>query len=66
MPWFSGGLRVVDVADPTRPEEVAHFIPAPTRGQSSPQSNDVDLDERGLIYLIDRNCGLDILGWAPR
>lgn len=59
--WFSGGLRVVDVSDPFAPTEVAHFIPGPRGGEASPQSNDVDVDERGLIYLIDRNRGFDIL-----
>ena len=59
--WFAGGLRVVDVADPFHPVEVAHFIPEPRSGQESPQSNDVDVDDRGLIYLIDRNRGFDIL-----
>ena len=59
--WFSGGLRVVDLADPFAPEEVAHFIPEPRTGETCPQSNDVDLDDRGLIYLLDRDRGLDIL-----
>ncbi len=36
-------------------------IPAPRVGFGSPQSNDVCVDERGLIYLLDRNAGLDIL-----
>ncbi|HET7731567.1 MAG TPA: hypothetical protein VFK48_16210 [Usitatibacter sp.] len=59
--WFSGGLRIVDIADPALPVEVGHFIPEPSGGQSSPQSNDVEVDSRGLIYLLDRNQGLDIL-----
>lgn len=59
--WFSGGLRVVDIADPELPEEIAYFIPEPGKGAATPQSNDVDVDERGLIYLIDRINGLDIL-----
>ncbi len=59
--WFSGGLRIVDVADPHAPEEVGHFIPEPVAGEDAPQSNDVDVDERGLVYLIDRNVGFDIL-----
>lgn len=59
--WFSGGLRIIDIADPTQPREVGHFIPEPSAGQASPQSNDVDVDARGLIYLLDRNQGLDIL-----
>ena len=61
LTWFSGGLRVVDVADPAHPTEVAHYIPEPVGDQPSPQSNDCDVDENGLIYLLDRNVGLDIL-----
>ena len=63
--WFSGGLRIVDIADPMLPREVGHYMPEPAPGQSSPQSNDVDVDERGLIYLLDRNVGVDILEYIP-
>jgi hypothetical protein len=59
--WFSGGLRIVDVADPTAPQEVGHFIPEPPAGRVAPQSNDVDVDRNGLIYLGDRYTGLDVL-----
>jgi len=59
--WFSGGLRIIDVADPFAPQEVGFFIPEPVTGQPAPQSNDVTLDKRGLIYLVDRNAGFDIL-----
>ncbi len=62
--WFSGGLRIVDMADPFQPREVAHFIPEPIGGEKSPQSNDVDVDANGLIYLIDRNRGFDILEYS--
>jgi hypothetical protein len=58
--WFAGGLRVLDVADPRHPVEVAWYMP-PERTGAPPQSNDVDVDENGLIYLLDRNNGLDIL-----
>jgi hypothetical protein len=59
--WFSGGLRVIDVKDPYTPHEMAWYVPEPRGGFAAPQSNDVDLDDRGLIYLADRNCGLDVL-----
>ncbi len=62
--WFSGGLRIIDVADPLSPREVGHFIPEPVAGKSAPQSNDVALDERGLIYVVDRHVGFDILEYA--
>jgi hypothetical protein len=59
--WFSGGLRIVDIKDPEAPEEVGWFIPEPVGGNASPQSNDVDVDRQGLIYVLDRNRGFDIL-----
>ncbi len=43
------------------PVECGAFIPEPGNGQQVPQSNDVDLDGRGLIYLVDRLNGLDVL-----
>ena len=59
--WFSGGLRIVDVADPSRPFEVGYFIPEPVGGRPAPQSNDVVLDQDGLIYMVDRYVGFDVL-----
>jgi hypothetical protein len=59
--WFAGGLRVIDIRDPMRPEEVGWYIPEPCGGYPSPQSNDVEVDARGLVYVLDRNFGLDIL-----
>ena len=37
------------------------FIPEPVAGQLYPQTNDVDVDERGLIYIVDRQMGFDVL-----
>ncbi len=59
--WFAKGLRIVDIADPYHPTEVAHFEPDPPLGFERPSSNDVTVDDRGLIYLIDRQRGLHIL-----
>jgi hypothetical protein len=59
--WFGGGLRIIDVADPLSPREVGHFIPEPVGGKPAPQSNDVALDDRGLIYVVDRHVGFDVL-----
>lgn len=58
--WFAGGLRVLDLANPKQPVEVAHYMPEPGPA-GPPQSNDVDVDDKGLIYLLDRNNGFDIL-----
>ncbi len=59
--WFSGGLRIIDVADPFLPVEIAHYIPEPVSDLPAPATNDVDVDERGLIYLLDRDRGFDIV-----
>jgi hypothetical protein len=59
--WFSGGLRIVDIADPSSPREVGWYIPEPAPGRRAPQTNDVDVDDRGLVYLVDRFGGLDIV-----
>jgi hypothetical protein len=64
--WFAGGLRIVDVSNPREPVEVGHYVPEPVEGFDSPQSNDVFVDERGLIYLIDRHRGLDVLTFSTR
>ena len=57
-PVVAGMRRDVD-GEP--PREVAHFLPEPPEGHSRVSSNDVDVDERGLFYLIDRGRGLHIL-----
>ena len=59
--WFAHGLRLVDIADPHAPREVAHFRPAAPEGHARALSNDVCVDDRGLFYLIDRGRGLHIL-----
>jgi len=52
-------LRIVDVAELRwRPARSAGSFPEPAGGRPAPQSNDVTLDDRGLIYLVDRHVGL--------
>lgn len=63
--WFAGGLRIVDISKPSSPVESGFYIPEPVAGNASPQSNDVDVDEQGLIYLLDRNNGVDIIEYQP-
>jgi len=54
-------LRVIDVARPHAPKEIAYFLPDVPPGCDRVQSNDVTVDERGLIYLLDRVRGLHVL-----
>jgi hypothetical protein len=58
--WFNAGVRVLDIRDPSRPVEVAYFIPA-----GDPLTNNVEVDERGYVYIVDRgSLGLHILELA--
>ena len=73
---FNAGVRAVDVRDPFHPREAGYFIPSITKntdercvdvgGQSrckvAIQTNNVEVDERGYIYIVDRaNTGMHIL-----
>jgi len=62
--WFAHGLRIIDIANPHAPKEVAWYLPDPAPGLGPTvrvQSNDVTVDSRGLIYLLDRIRGCQIL-----
>ncbi|MEP0322198.1 LVIVD repeat-containing protein [Bauldia litoralis] len=59
--WFAQGLRLVDIADPFQPKEVGHFLPDAPAGADRASSNDVTIDDRGIVYLIDRVRGVDII-----
>jgi hypothetical protein len=74
--FFNGGVRALDVRDPFQPKEVGYFIPAITdktdkrcvkvdgkdRCKTAIQTNNVETDDRGLIYIVDRaNTGMHIL-----
>ena len=57
--FFNGGVRAYDVRDPFRPREVGHLVPAAPPGSpaGAAQINDVFVDERRLIYAVDRFAG---------
>lgn len=59
--WFAKGLRLIDIADPFAPREVGFFEPDAPEGFELASSNDVTMDKRGLLYLIDRQRGVDIV-----
>jgi hypothetical protein len=62
--WFNAGLRAVSIADPYRPTEVGFYVPASDWGEPV-QTNDVFLDDRGLLYITDRlGGGLHILEYT--
>jgi hypothetical protein len=51
--YFNAGLRVYDVRDPERPEEIASWVPE----QEAPQSNDLWVEESGRVWVTDRFTG---------
>ena len=57
--FFNGGVRVFDVSNPFRPEEVAYCVPDAPRGSKAGaiQINDVFVDERRIVYAVDRLIG---------
>ncbi len=74
--WFNAGVRAIDIRNPYSPKEVGYFIPPITeatekrcikvdgqdRCKTAIQSNNVETDDRGYIYVVDRaNTGMHIL-----
>jgi hypothetical protein len=75
--YFNAGVRAVDVRDPFHPIEAGFYVPSvtaktdkrcvevaggPPRCKTSIQTNNVDVDDRGFIYLADRaDTGLHIV-----
>jgi hypothetical protein len=67
--YDNAGVRVYDIADPFRPQEVAYFVPRDPERMMDPrpdrprviQSADCYVDRNGLMSLTDTNAGLHIL-----
>jgi len=75
--WFNAGVRAIDISDPYHPKEAGFYVPATTdktdkrcvkdasgaeRCKVAIQSNNLDVDDRGYIYVVDRaNTGMHIL-----
>jgi len=57
--FFNAGVRVYDTTDPYQVQEVAYFVPgAPKLSPAGAiQLNDVFVDERRIVYTMDRFTG---------
>ena len=77
--WHSGGLRAIDLSDPTHPTAAGYFVAAPEPNQPGhtvdpalePGSNGViawsyPIVSHGLIYFIDIRNGLYIVRYTGR
>ncbi len=63
--YYNAGLRIVDLRNPHRPEEVGYFIAPPPEGQQACMFNDLFVYVDGLIYVTDRiRGGLYILEYT--
>jgi hypothetical protein len=76
LAYFNAGVRAVDIRNPFHPVEAGYFIPeatartekrcaagsGATRCRAVIQTNNVEVDDRGYIYLVDRaETGLHIV-----
>ena len=65
LAYFTGGVRVWDIREPQAPVEVAFYVPESNANTDQPDgymTNNVEVDNRGYIYAVDRNgAGMDIL-----
>jgi hypothetical protein len=57
--FFNGGVRAFDLSDPFHPQEVAWYVPERPRRQrqGAIQLNDVFVDDRQVVYTVDRFTG---------
>lgn len=76
LSYFNAGVRAFDIRNPFAPVEVGHFVPMPNDNtieycteidgvRECPrviQTNNVNIDDRGYIYAVDRaHTGLHIV-----
>lgn len=57
--FFNGGLRAYDISNAYQPKEIGLFVPPapPLSPSGTIQLNDVFVDEREIVYTVDRQSG---------
>jgi hypothetical protein len=72
--YQNAGLRVYDIRNPFRPEEIGYFVPPDPLRMIDPRpdikkvlhSVDVYVQPDGRLYMTDFNAGLYIMQWNGR
>jgi hypothetical protein len=72
--YQNAGLRVYDIRNPFRPEEIGYFVPPNPKRMIDPRpdikkvlhSVDVYVQPDGRLYMTDFNAGLYIMQWNGR
>ena len=67
--YQNAGVRVYDIRDPFRPQEVGACVPSPPARMVDPRPNraavlhsaDVHIDVNGIVYCTDFNAGLSVM-----
>ena len=57
--FFNAGLRAFDISNPYQPKEIGYFVPpaSPLSPTGFSSINDVLVDERQIVYTVDRERG---------
>ena len=57
--FFNAGVRAYDIGNPYQPQEIAYFVPgAPKLSPAGAiQLNDVYVDDRRIVFTVDRHIG---------
>jgi hypothetical protein len=57
--FFNAGVRAYDISNPFQPQEIAYFVPGAPKlsPKGAIQINDVFIDDRRIVYAVDRFTG---------